>query len=439
MNAQRRITGGLPAAALGLALAALLGCGGKGSGGGTGGGHIVVKGTFAPGITLASSVSAPHALAAGAAVIDNVVAADADGRFILATKSGNGFTLSLPAGRLYLIAFLSGTTTKAIYQADPSGSGWIALPVSSASRDVDLGTLTFDATGVGTGTTPPSTVASDLGVDSGVAQVIALWDVAMQRLANVDVDGNGTFDFQEGRSYWFAIHYEFDPNRLFTQIQGGTFSDQTATSYIGYGYDFSAAPVTSSWPVGASTLTSPAAITPNAGGPVTSSASCWSNLASTSQSVNFYCGAGSALGNIAVAPAQPPPGDYSIGYSSAAYTFRNVASQTIDTNLYNVYVPSVKLTMSGSTVTRIDLQWWKNTPAGWVQPSAAELSAIMVWSGFELGRQYWAGPTSDRVSGQLAIAPTTSGSVPPQSSFTPAVLRVSYRDAFGYGYGFEWR
>ncbi len=90
-------------------------------------------------------------------------------------------------------------------------------------------------------------------------------------------------------------------------------------------------------------------------------------------------------------------------------------------------------------MTGLDVQWWKRTAAGWSQPSAAELAAIVVWSGFELGASGWAGSVSDRVSGTLAITPSPSTSVPAQTTFTPGVLRVSYRDAFGYGYGFEWR
>lgn len=438
----------LSAAALGLAL---VGCGGGGGGGGSHAGPTIqVRGTFAPGITLASRdtglervlgwLSPQRAYAAGAGTtIDNVVAADASGRFILATKSGNGFTLALPAGRMYLVAFLSGTTTKAIYQADPSGTGWIALPVTSASRDVDLGTLSFDATGVGTGTTPSSSVAAGLGVDAGVASVIALWDVAMQRLANVDVDGDGTFDFQQGRSYWFSIHYEFNPNRTFADIQGVAFADQTVTTYLGYGYDFSAPAGSHAW--GGATLTAPAAITPYGAAPSATTPTCFSSpFGGSTESVNFYCGAGSAPGNIATAPMQPPAGDYQVTVDgSTTYTFRNVASQTIDANLYNVYIPAVRLTMAAGKVTGLDVRWWKRTAAGWSQPSAAELSALMVWSGFSFGAAGWVGSTADRVSGDLPVSPSPSASVPAQTTFTPGVLRLSYRDAFGYGYGFEWR
>jgi hypothetical protein len=437
----------LHVAILGVAIAAS-GCGGGAKDAGTGG-KIRVKGTFGAGITLAShglhrglaSLGPATAVAAGD-TIDNVVAADAGGHFILAEKSGNGFTLSLPAGRIYLVAFLSGMTAKAIYRADPSasGSGWIALPVGAGSSDVDLGTLTFDATGVGTGSTPATTIATDLGVDAGVQSALAVWDAAMQRLANVDVDGDGVFDFEQDRQYDFSLHYEFTPSPVFTALQGsGTFSDKTATTYLGYGYYFHAFPA-GAYDWSTATLTSPAAITPYS----VRTNPCWYQPSGGGETVNFFCGSGTVPANIAISPAQPPAGTYVVrasdGVTTTDFTFRNVASQLIDdVNLYNLYVPSVKLTMSGATVASIDLVWWKNTADGWVQPSAQELSAIMAWAGWELGQSGWQGdPSTTRVSGNLDIAPTATATAPFQS-FTPGALRVGYRDAFGYSYGFEWR
>jgi hypothetical protein len=432
-----------------LAIAALGGCGGGGKDPGVGQ-RIQVRGAFGSGITLASRETGLRKILAWLApgkawadpgdTIDNVLAADADGNFILATKSGNGFTLSLPAGHVYLVAFLSGTTTKAIYRADPSGSGWIALPVGTGSHDVDLGTLTFDASGVGTGTTSSSTVATNLGVDAGVQSALAAWDAAMQRLANVDVDGDGTFDFEQGRRYDFGLHYEFTPAARFADIQGSTFSDQSATTYLGYGYYFNA------WPGGThdwstATLTAPAAITPTGQAPSTTRVKCWTNVsAGSGASVNFYCGSGIAPGDIAVLPVQPPAGNYTVTVDgSTTFQFRGVASQVIDANLYNVYIPSVRVAMSSGKVASLDVQWWKRTPDGWSQPSAAELSAIMAWAGWEVGQADWQGdPNTSRVSGSLPVAQTASATAPAQS-FTPGALRVSYRDAFGYGYGFEWR
>lgn len=449
MAPRRRIAAALSAVMLGVAMAALGGCGG-GGGNSRSGPSITVKGTFGAGITLASRDTgvkrflgwfAPQkAYAAVGTTIDNVIAADASGLVVLATKSGNGFTLSLPAGQVYLVAFLSGTTTKAIYRADPSGAGWSALPVTGGSHDVDLGTLAFDPAGVGTGSTPPATVAERLGVDAGVSSVIAVWDDAMQRLANVDVDGDGTFDFQQNRRYWFALHYEFDPMRSFTDIQGA-FADKTATQYLGYGYFFSATPGGAhDWQ--GSTLTAPAPITPYGGTPSATTTTCFADaFGGAGVSVNFYCGASGGGGNIATAPMEPPAGGYTVTVDgSTTYRFENVASQTIDSNLYDVYIPAVKLTMAaGNKVASLDIQWWKKTAAGWSQPSAAELSAIMAYVGYELGRQGWNGSTAERVRGELAVAPNASATVPAQTNFDPGALRIEYRDAFGYIYGFDWR
>lgn len=452
-----RMVRAVSALVLGLGLVALGGCGGGGQTSSSRG-SIAVKGTMGGGVTLASNETVlrkalawllPGKAYASGTVIDNVLAADASGHFVLATKSANGFTLALPKGQLYLIAFLSGTTTVAIYQADATGAGWTALPVTSASHDVDLGTLTLTGT-VGTGTTDPETVSTALGLAPGLSNVIGVWDAAMQRLANVDVDGDGTFDFQQNRSYWFGIHYEFDPGDSFSAIQAG-YGDETRTTYIGYGYFFNASPAGShDW--ACATLAAPSPIT-SPGSPsspsnqscsgVTSSTECFqSSFGGSGVSVNFYCGAGTALGNIATAPATPPPGTYTVTVDGTSnFTFRNVASQAIAPTLDHIYVPSVLLTTSGAKVTGLAFRWWKHDPvAGWIQPDATELSAIVGSVTYELGEAGWAGnPAVDRAGGALPVSPSGSVAVAAQSTFTPGVLRISYTDVFGYGYGFEWR
>ncbi len=177
---------------------------------------------------------------------------------------------------------------------------------------------------------------------------------------------------------------------------------------------------------------------------VQSNTSCFNSaFGGSGMSVNFYCGGGSSTGNIATAPATPPAGTYVVAPdASHAYTFVGVSSQTIDaTNLYNIYVPSVELTMAAGQVTGLAYKWYKHDPAtgSWVQPSDAELSAIVGSATFELGEAGWAGdPSADRVRGSLPVTANGSVSVPPQSGFTAAALRVTYTDAFGYGYGFEW-
>jgi len=178
---------------------------------------------------------------------------------------------------------------------------------------------------------------------------------------------------------------------------------------------------------------------------VTSSTACfYSSFGGSGASVNFYCGAGSAPATIATAPATPPPGTYVVTVDGGAnhFTFNGVASQDIDQiNLYNIYIPSVLLTMSGGKVTALAFKWWKNDPiAGWIQPAATELSAIMASVTYELGEAGWSGnPAVDRARDSLPVTPSGSVTVAAQSTFTPGVLRVSYNDVFGYGYGFEWR
>jgi hypothetical protein len=453
----------LPVMALGLALNALAGCGGSGGGGGgSSASSIKITGSLGSGITLASNESRlermlrwflPGRAYATGPTIDNVVSVDTAGNFILAIKSGSAFSLSLPQGNYYLIAFLSGTTVVATYVADTTvgTTGWTALPVSTASGDVDLGTVAINGA-VATGTTSATAISTSLGLAPGLSSVLGVWDAAMQRLTNIDVDGDGIFDFQQGRRYDFTLHYEFNPGDTFAAIQG-TAGTVSHASYAGYGYWFNATPAGSvNW--ACSTLTAPMQIT-SMGSPQDPSNSTCGNVQSNTQcfnnafggsgmSVNFYCGGGSSVGNLATAPATPPPGTYVVNADAThVYTFKNVSSQAIDTaNLYNIYVPSAQLTMSGGQVTSLAVSWWKHDPTtgSWIQPTTKELAAIIGSVTYEFGAAGWAGnPAVDRVSGTIPVATSGSVAVSAQTTFTAGVLRITYTDAFGYGYGFEWR
>lgn len=446
-----------------LAVAGLEACGGGGAGGGSSGSGIKVTGTLGGGVALAARQSRtrrmlgwllPGRAYAAGTTIDNVVAVDNGGNFILASKSGSTFSLQLPQGKYYLIAFLSGTSVVSIYVADTTvgTTGWTALPVSASSSDVDLGTVAINGAAA-TGTTTAAAISSSLGLAPGMSSVIGVWDAAMQRLANMDVDGDGILDFQQGRHYDLTLHYEFNPGSSFTAIQT-TASAPASASYAGYGYWFNASPAVAGVSWACTTLTAPAPITSmgaaqdpynSSCGNVQSNTECFYDaFGGSGMSVNFYCGGGSSTGNLATAPATPSAGTYVVTADAThVYTFKNVGSQAIDAaSLFNIYVPSVQLTMSGTQVTNLAVNWWKHDPSSgnWTQPTTAELGAILGSVTFELGAANWAGdPSTARVRGTIPIAAGGSVAVPAQTTFTAAALRVTYTDAFGYGYGFEWR
>jgi len=418
----------------------LVGCGGGSSSQGTSPNAVKISGAMS-GYTLAENQSglqkflamiSPSKAYAASATVTDVVAVTPQGHVIVATKSSNNFTLSVEPGKDYLVVFLNGTSIVGIYKAD-SVTGLNTFPLSQNSTDIDLGTVTISG-GVGSGTTSGSTVLQNIGISQNMATTLGIWDVAMLRFSNMDVDGNGIVDFNENKSFGLGLDYEFYTGSTFAGIQGA-FNDKTLTSYTGYEYYFWAAPYDATLPWTSATLTGPAPISDGTNStPITQ---CW-NDASTgtapSMTLNFFCG------GTAVNPVTPPAGTYTVNVGTQAYTFKNVQSQTIDSNLYNIYVPSVKLTTSNGQITSIDYQWWKkDATLGWVQPTDAELSTVLVNAQFEIGQSGWAGdPATQRVRANIPL--TATGTItPPSQSFTPGAFRVSYTDMSQYNYGFEWR
>ncbi len=437
MKMARKVVSALPILALSAALAGCSG-GSSQSSSQSPGNTVNISGTLS-GYTLASNESGlkrflamfslGKAYATGSTV-DNVVAVSPDGTFVAAAKSGNGFSLSLHKNRDYIVAFLNGTTIVGIYKAD-SVTGLNSFPIGQNSTDLDLGMVSIN-TGTGTGTVASSTVLQDLGLSQDIAKTFGVWDVGMLRYSNMDADGNGIIDYQENKSFGIGLDYEFNTGSTFAGIQG-SFNDKALASYTGYEYYFWAAPYDASLPWTSATLTAPASVSDGTNStPVTQ---CYNITGSNSMSLNFFCG------GTAVSPVTPPTGTYTVNVGSQTYTFNNVQSQTIDAvNLYNIYVPSVKLTMSSGKIASIDYQWWKKDAVlGWVQPTDAELSTVLENAQFEIGQAGWAGdPNLDRVSGSVPF--TASGTITPAAQgFTPGVFRISYKDRSQYNYGYEWR
>ena len=427
------------------------GGGGSSSGGGNAGSTVAVNGSVASAITLASSRSSAGQLfskifprlayASGNSTVDNIVATNGQS-FIKATLSGNTFSLSLPVNSDYIVILLHGTSVVGIMQANPT-TGMYSLPLASGSSNVDVGTVSVSGTTntgapLATGTSSSSSLLSSLGIASSISSALAVYDVAMQQSSSMDVDGNGTLDFLENRTYHINVDYEFDETRngTFAAISGGATSDYTSAGYLGYEFYVSLKnpyPSFSSLNWSSATITPPATITTNSGS--TEYTQCYASSSGSSQEeLNFYCRTTNAMN-----PVTPPTGTYKItvpliSSGNQVFTFNNVTSQTISSNLYNIYVPAVSIAYSGGNITKITWQWWKNTSGGWVQPSTQELSTVMTNITYEIGLAGW---PSTRVNGNLAIQ--ASGSVVPTAqSFTAAAFRISYTDVSQYTYGFEW-
>lgn len=221
-----------------------------------------------------------------------------------------------------------------------------------------------------------------------------------------------------------GIDYELSSGQHFTDINGA-YSNKDAAGYHGYMYYFSYSPLLSTQPWNTSTLHSPAPL--NGGNDATQ---CYYRNENGSVMLNFYCG-----GSVTT-PAQPPEGDYQVHVGAKTYSFSGVHSRLVASNLDNVFLPEIRLTMDGSgKISQIQWRWWKRQSGSWVTPSSSDLSAQLANVEYEIGQSGWAGP---RVLGNMPL--TATGSITASSqSFTPGAVRISYTDKQGYHYGIEWR
>lgn len=365
-----------------------------------------------------------------------------------AITNGDGFFLSLKKGNPYIIVFVGGTTEVLGLLKLDAATDLDALPLSNISGNIALGTVSYDGSEF-TGTINQTDLFNALGITSSFASALGAMDEGMMRWCSLDVDQDQVLDFTQNREYQLSMAYQFRSQQVFDDITGTNFSVYSQTTFTGYQYNVSIAPYETlfdfDYATATATMRSPADI--NGGNDKT----------------NGYVGSDPypGGGNYAIYefysgepitdPYTPPQGTYTItitdstAISNRVYTFFNVSSQTIiSPTLYDVYIPSVKLTVVGGQVTKLEWKWWKNTPSGWVNPSAEELDAVMADSNCTISNSSTQ-MDSQEVRGQIAspwegIPFATEGSVniPAQDGWTASDCAVNYFTKSGYEYHFEW-
>lgn len=431
----------------------------------TAGAKVTLSGTIGSGFTLAGAMRenspvrpspfSSEASAAALPIIDKILAVSLQTHGLLiseATFTNNAFSLDVDKGAPQLLVFLNGTTNIGIYQAD-AGTGLDAFPLKTATTgSIDLGAVSFDsALKRMTGTLNGTGLLSALGIDQGLAKAFGLMDNGLMRLSSLDVDGNGVLDATESRYMDFGIAYSFNSSETPTALMGA-FASPQAVAPQGYTFMYhDNGPYSSgtnsallNWSL--ATLTTPTAIDGLTLWPVCQDVNCWNVDAQGSAGLNFvdYLNAQGLPSPLFTTPSTPPTGTYVINvpYSSGTgtqtFTFNNVQSRAIEANMYDVYVPSLKLTMDNSNhVSLIEWQWWKRQSSDgvWVQPTDAELAMVLDGNGYHLCSFNMG---TECVNGTIGF--TTTGSVvPPAQSFALFDVMVMYWEKSGYHYGFDWR
>jgi len=412
-------------------------------------GKVVLSGTVGSGYTIAKAkpvgffaklfTFAKDAYAATSPTVDRILAVSFNQSNMIiseATFTNNAFSLSVDKNYPQLLVFLNGTTTIGTYKVD-STTDLDTFPLQdSLSTNIDLGTVSYDqAARKMSGTLTTTNLLAKLGVDQVLAKAFGLMDNGLMLLSSLDVDGNNVIDLKENKYFSFSLAYSLNSSEHPADMVG-TYSDPGAVTYSGYSFMFRDNNGTYSsgtnsgllnWSL--ATFTTPTALD----GSVTWGPNSWSADATSAQ-LNF--------GPLFTTPATPPSGTYVINvpYSSGSgtqhFTFNNVASRPIDANLYDVYIPSLKLTKDGNNhVSLIEWQWWKrqSSDGSWIMPADAELGMVLGGNGFALCSFNF-----ECVNG--AIGFTSTGSVvPPAQTFALFDVGILYWEKSGFHYGFDWR
>jgi len=351
--------------------------------------------------------------------VDTIIAASPNGIYY-AVLDGSTFSLAVPRGAIYILGFYKGMDLKGILTLD-TATGLDSIPALETSSDFNLGTVSLDSgTGVVTATISQADAFTALGLDTDLATSIGIYDEELQVKTSVDVDGNGIMDDQEGKTITLIIAYQFTGGESFSSLNN--WSAKESVSSDGYLYQFQISPDRPALDWNNATLVSPQDI--NGGNNTLQS---YLTVTPEYRAVSFFSG------NNATTPMPPPTGTYVVQVGSHNFTFDNMSSISIDPNLNEVYVPTVKLTFDGAgKVTQLEWQIYKKSGGIWSQASQSEMDMIMFCLEFSLLKN-----GSVKISKLLPKTPAGSTAVP-QQNFVPEGLCFYTSTFAGYSYWFCW-
>lgn len=290
-----------------------------------------------------TSASALSALAAP--TVTSIVAISSDGTKSLASLSNGTFSLSVNKGQPCLIGFFNGTTL--VGHLKQKEVDWDSLPLMNpVGSSTDLGTVEVIS---GTLEAAPSIALNDLiakmNLDLSGATYYGKIDNPMTVLSNLDVDGNGTFDFNESKTYLFWADYSFTrPAQMNNML--GQYCDGYVPTIESYAFSLIFQNGSAAVEGAAATLSAPGNL---AGTTITGTCDAQGNV--------WVFG----LGNITT-EATAPSGTYTaeVGSSVGTLTFNNFQQSSVSSigASSNIVYPVLKITTNESgIITRVDYKW----------------------------------------------------------------------------------
>lgn len=326
------------------------------------------------------TVTASGLSAFAANTVTHIVAISADNDKYLADLSADGtFSLKINKGTPYALGFYNktGSTITLLGYLQQKDVSWESLPIMNPSVDTtNLGTVEINASLEALPTLDITTLISQMNmVDTATAQYYGTLDDQMAVFTNMDIDGNGVFDFQEGKNYLFQNYVSMGTaSGEIPKMLNGNYNETYIPNPGNYHLVLSC--IGDSQTIGTNaTFTFPA--------PVTSLSTTTTTTTVTIESTgggNGWTCYSKINSNPITSPEVAPPGTYTVVVGTKTYTFRNFkATQVLKVGSNNglIYPVFSLVTNEAGYITTVNYKWKKLANGAITTPTATEIRSAV--------------------------------------------------------------
>jgi len=366
-----------------LGLTLVISCGGGSGGGGGDTTNYTISGKV-------GTVSARGGRALSDLSVTNIVAiASTNHKYSATLDSDGNFTIKVKSGYPYAVGFYNqtGTTITLLGYLRQDQVDWHSLPLMDpATTTTNLGTIEIDTTSI---EAIPSIGLNDLlsnvNMDLATANLYGEIDGMMTQFTNVDVDGNGVFDFLESKAFMLDVIVQIGKSNGLTSGELALMQDQWYENYYAipnsYQFFFYATEGSggSDKPAAGTpaTLRFPQMVYDMVGNGKTAIAGF--TAIGYGWSVSTF--EGSSVNSSYVTPEVVPSGSYTYEVSGRAnYTFHNIqGSAAVAVGLTeNVIYPVMKLTTSeAGKLATVYYKWMIRVGTTTREATLAEIRALI--------------------------------------------------------------
>jgi len=304
--------------------------------------------------------------AAAVSTVTNIVAIGSNSQTYSASIDASGtFSVQVNAGYPCALGFYnkSGGAITLLGYLKQKDVSWESLPLMNpAGTSTDLGSVEVDTASV---EAIPSLALNSLitqlnMTDNATAVYYGEIDGPMTVFTNLDVDGNGEFDYQEGKSYQFSIYVNMSDNTSSAGQIPLMLNGNYNTAYVPKpsGYSLVIAAQGDAQSTGTPlTFKFPATVSNSTG-----STNSITVSVETTTSSDIWCAFSKLNNNLLTTPEVIPAGTYTVEVGAKVYTFKNFqGSEVVKVNSNDgiIYPIFNIVTNEAGYITRVNYQWKK--------------------------------------------------------------------------------